>query len=182
MKCLINLKPETLIILCKRLSQCLSPSLQTGVHATTLQTYGIILKYCEHNLINDKPKFAYCASQLHFGLFPFFTIASFETKPIWLNLISEYYIKPHGNYLVHSVKGLTIAILDGVEDPNSDLFNKASKIFNQIENQIGSKYLYESIWNALIKSKKSRLSGLTFLNKNIAEFAFVGGDINLIDK
>lgn len=74
-----------------------------------------------------------------------------------------------------------MSILDGIEDPNSELFSKASYTLKQISKQIGIMCLYESVWNAILKSKKSRLSGISFLNKNIPPYALFEGNINTIE-
>ncbi|KAF8433477.1 Dopey, N-terminal-domain-containing protein [Boletus edulis BED1] len=74
------------LIVAKRLSQCLTPALPTGVHQRALDVYVHILSVLGiEGLKRDLPPWSS-------GLFPFFEYASTSVKPALLNIYDTYYL------------------------------------------------------------------------------------------
>ena len=72
------------INLCKRLAQCLNPSLPTGVHVTALKVYETILQN-----FSDKSELLALTA---LGLLPFFEHSNTQNKHTVLRLFEVYFI------------------------------------------------------------------------------------------
>lgn len=109
---------DQICTLSKRLGQCLYPTLPNGLHSKTLEIYSSLL----HKAIVPH------ISLLSTGLFPHFQYCGSQNKLMFLEIISEYYIKRFSeiNFLL---QGLFACLLSGAND-TSDTYAKVSEILD----------------------------------------------------
>lgn len=142
---------EHLILISKRLSQCLNPSLPQGLHSETLKIYDIILK-------KSSPKHICLLSS---GLFQHFQYCAPQNKLQFLNTVSENYInKPNLSVLI---PGLVACLLSGASDRQETL-TKVLELLDSFDNKPA---LHVSVWGCIMKSSKYRNVGLMYMQKRV---------------
>lgn len=97
------------LLLTKRLSQCLHPTLPSGVHLKALEAYDLVFK----SIGTEKLRadlFIYAT-----GLFPLLNYAGITVKPPLLK-IYETYLLPLGEDLLPCLDGFLTSILLGMEE------------------------------------------------------------------
>ncbi|EDO05456.1 dopey N-terminal domain containing protein [Babesia bovis T2Bo] len=148
-------------IICKRLAQCLNPQLPSGIHVRALEVYSSILqKVGPEGLAQNLALFSS-------GLFPFFTYSSSSVRPIFLNIIEQFYI-PLGKKLLPCLIGLLICILPGLDDNKSESYEHVYKVLEQISDCVSEKSYMRALWVILLNASKIRMSTLTVIANKLA--------------
>ncbi|KAF7457947.1 Dopey, N-terminal domain-containing protein [Cryptosporidium felis] len=139
----------------KRLAQCLNPSLPSGVHTKALETYeSIFEKIGRDELTLDLALYGS-------GLFPFFAHSSTQVKPIFLDLIDNFFL-PLGPTLLPCLSGLLVGLLPGVEDSKSECYDRVMRTFHLIssDNCVGEKNFMCALWVITLRTSQVRYSAL----------------------
>lgn len=142
---------EHLILLSKRLAQCLFPSLPHGLHSKTLEIYHTLLK-------KSSIKHIFILSS---GLFQHFQYCAPQNKIFFLSILSENYINTPGLTLLTS--GLIACLLSGAGDKQENLM-KTMEVLESIENKT---ILHFFLWKNVLKSRKFKNVGLVFMQKRV---------------
>ncbi|KAJ1673526.1 hypothetical protein EV182_005062, partial [Spiromyces aspiralis] len=164
----------------KRLAQCLNPALPTGVHQKALQLYHQIFeKIPSKQLAADLPRYS-------FGLFPFLRNAALKVKPQVLALFEKYYL-PMGAKLRPCAKSFIIALLPGLEEERSEVYERVIKLLDKIKTLTDPSFFYQTIFLVMISNPELRLCVLNYLSARIRVLAtaedlaeLTGGDSGLI--
>lgn len=152
--------------LAKRLSQCLSESLPTGIHSTALSIYTLIFEG-----LQARPDRITADIHLYsFGLFPFFAKGSLQVKPEALALFRRFYL-PLGAELVPLLSGLTLAVLPALEEQDGELQRLVWEFLAELSACAGERFFLEAVWKGLMRSAGVREACLKLLHKKCAEGA-----------
>ncbi|KAK1940346.1 dopey, N-terminal domain containing protein [Babesia divergens] len=147
--------------ICKRLAQCLNPQLPSGIHARALEVYGSILeKTGTDGLAQNLALFSS-------GLFPFFTYSSSSVRPLFLNLIEQYYM-PLGKKLLPCLIGMLICILPGLDDDKSESYEQVYKVLERISDCVSERNYMRALWIILLNASKIRQSTLMVIANKLA--------------
>ncbi|KAK7924866.1 protein dopey [Apiospora marii] len=139
-------------LVAKRLSQCLNPSLPSGVHQKALEVYSYVLSV----IGND-------------GLAPF------------LDLLEQYFLKLDPRALRPAMKSLILALLPGLEEETSEDFDRTLKILEGFKLAIrtpgshhltnahstGDDFFWQCFFLASITSQSRRPGALAYLSRNL---------------
>ncbi|POM85314.1 Dopey, N-terminal family protein [Cryptosporidium meleagridis] len=158
----------------KRLAQCLNPSLPSGVHTKALETYGGIFgKIGKNELSSDLALYGS-------GLFPFFVHSSTQVKPIFLDLIDQYFL-PLGPGLLPCLSGLIVGLLPGLEDSKSECYDRIMKTFQSISsrNCVGEKNFMCTLWLVILRTTQVRYPALEVI---LARFSTISISNKIISK
>ncbi|GFE55885.1 hypothetical protein BaOVIS_032890 [Babesia ovis] len=147
--------------ICKRLAQCLNPQLPSGIHVRALEVYSTMLEKAGPDGLEQN------LALFSSGLFPFFTYSSSSVRPIFLNLIEQFYI-PLGKRLLPCLIGLLICILPGLDDDKSESYEHVYKVLEQISDCVSEKSYMRALWVILHNASKIRLSTLTVIANKLA--------------
>lgn len=149
------------MLLAKRLAQCLTSSLPSGVHLKTLETYHLVFQRIgNERLAKDLPIYAV-------GLFPLLSYAATSLKPALFKLF-EVHILPLDTYLRPVLDGLVLALLPGLEDETSEFYDRTKRLLENIMDQVADYILfYKSIWRALLLVPPARLPAAQFLKEHM---------------
>lgn len=143
------------ITLCKRLAQCLNPSLPAGVHVTALKVYEVILK----NFTNKVELLPLLA----LGLFPFFEHSNSQNKIALIKLLEEHFASE--TECVQMVVGLMNALLTGLNENSEDLAKRIYAICEKLSKSYGRIWVDGAVWINILKSPKVRLAGFKYFMK-----------------
>lgn len=139
----------------KRLAQCLNPSLPSGVHIKALETYGGIFEKI------GRLELSFDLALYGSGLFPFFVHSSTQVKPIFLDLIDQYFL-PLGPGLLPCLSGLLVGLLPGLEDSKSECYERIMRTFQSISsrNCVGEKNFMCTLWLVILRTSHVRYPAL----------------------
>ena len=149
------------IILAKYLAQCLRPSLPAGVHQKALEVYGVIFSLLgSDGLSEDLPLYLP-------GISHTLSFASLSTRPWFLALYDEHILKLPPSVLRPALKALILSLLPGIEEENSEDFEKTLATFNRIrgafQNDGSEGIFWQSLFLASITSPNRRMGVLVYL-------------------
>lgn len=147
----------SLVMLSKRLAQCLNPGLPSGVHMKALDTYAIVFVRL------GKEKLTQNLGLFSAGLFPLLAYSSTRIRPQLLSLFEEFYV-PLGTQLIPSLSGFILALLPGIEDPTSETYNRVLNLLESLKNCTGKPLFMLSLWRCLLLCPQSRLSGVQYIS------------------
>jgi hypothetical protein len=163
------------VLVAKRLSQCLNPSLPSGVHQKALEVYTFIFNLIKSDgLSHDLPLYLP-------GIAPTLTFASLTVRPLFLSLIETYVCDLEPWAIRPALKAIILALLPGLEEETSDdfdptlrLINKFRDISNRMETQrsgadvnSSSQYFWQCLFLASITSPSRRSGVLAYLNRHL---------------
>ncbi|UNI14582.1 hypothetical protein JDV02_001198 [Purpureocillium takamizusanense] len=102
----------------KRLSQCLNPSLPSGVHQKALEVYNYIFTTIGKDGLS-------CDIPLYLpGLAPTLSFASLSVRSPFLDLLESYFLQIDPRSLRPAMKSIILALLPGLEDETSEDFDR----------------------------------------------------------
>ncbi len=150
-------------LLAKRLAQCLTSSLPSGVHLKALETYHLVFgRIGNAKLAKDLPLYAA-------GLFPVFSYCATALKPTLLTLYENHFL-PLGPALAPVVDGFVLAVLPGLEDESSEFYARSFQLLTSICAAIGDVGVFSrGLWRALLLAPEMRLSATHYLRMKLAE-------------
>ncbi|PTU24457.1 hypothetical protein P175DRAFT_0513436 [Aspergillus ochraceoroseus IBT 24754] len=157
----------------KRLSQCLNPSLPSGVHQKALEVYTYVFNLIRpEGLSHDLPLYLP-------GIAPTLTFASLTVRPLFLSLMETYVCALEPWAIRPALKAIILALLPGLEEETSDdfdptlrLINKFRDITSQMDTQRSraeanptGQYFWQCFFLASITSPSRRSGVLAYLNR-----------------
>uniref|UniRef100_A0A7S1XDU0 Dopey N-terminal domain-containing protein n=1 Tax=Compsopogon caeruleus TaxID=31354 RepID=A0A7S1XDU0_9RHOD len=151
------------ILLAKRLAQCLTSSLPSGVHLKALETYHLIFgRIGPSRMARDLPLYSA-------GLFPLHAYAATSLKGTLLSMYDTHYI-PLGKALRPITEGLILALLPGLDDETSEFYDKTMSLLNKLQEAIEDDTIFHSsLWKAIIDTPSVRLSAATYLRLKVSK-------------
>lgn len=149
-------------LLAKRLAQCLTSFLPSGVHLKALETYHIVFKRIgPARLASDIPLYAG-------GLFPLFSYCSTSLKAPLLSLYETHFV-PLGVALSPVLDGFVLAVLPGVEEESSEFYIRSRNLLDKLGEAVGDLGVFaRSLWRALLLSPPTRLSAAHYLRLKLS--------------
>ncbi|KFD57066.1 hypothetical protein M513_01951 [Trichuris suis] len=160
------------VIVSKRLSQCLHPSLPFGVHLKALECYRQIFDLLGTTAL---------AKELHLyavGLFPLLPNATIKVKSALLDFYRKYFL-PLGPLLIPALSGFLNGVLPALEE-GSEFYDQCMKLLNDLCDQVGSDLFFTCLWNCACCCQATRLPALTFLLSKFEKKAPIEDQLYLI--
>ncbi|KAK4217691.1 protein dopey [Rhypophila decipiens] len=161
----------------KRLSQCLNPSLPSGVHQKALEVYNHVFTIIgKDGLSRDLPLYLPgLASVLSFG--------SLSVRTPFLNLLERHVLPVNPRSLRPAVKSLVLALLPGLEEETSEDFDRTLKLMERFKAAIrpadgqeitpihstGDDYFWQCFFLAAITGHTRRTGALAYLVRSLPE-------------
>ncbi|KAF4216239.1 hypothetical protein CNMCM8980_006603 [Aspergillus fumigatiaffinis] len=152
------------VFVAKRLSQCLNPSLPSGVHQKALESEGL-----SHDLPLYLP-----------GIAPTLTFASLTVRPLFLSLVETHICGLEPWAIRPALKAIVLALLPGLEEETSDDFDRTLRLVNKFRDIAATKletqragadaessgqYFWQCLFLASITSPSRRSGVLAYLNR-----------------
>lgn len=159
-----------------RLSQCLNPSLPSGVHQKALDVYSSILSFLGSATLGQS---------LHVylpGLVPVLSFASLSVRPLYYTILEDYILKLSPSDLRPATKSLILCLLPGIEDETSEDFERAfgvldslRKVFAQDlvgDGEAGPQdgFFWQCFFLAIITNPSRRQGTLAYLTRKLPNF------------
>ncbi|KAL2815781.1 Dopey, N-terminal-domain-containing protein [Aspergillus cavernicola] len=161
------------VLVSKRLSQSMNPSLPSGVHQKALEVYTYIFNLIKpEGLSHDLP--------LYFpGIAPTLTFASLTVRPLFLSLVETYVCELEPWAIRPALKAIVLSLLPGLEEETSDDFEPTLRLINGLceiasrmdthrtgaEAKSTGQYFWQCFFLASITSPSRRLGVLAYLNR-----------------
>ncbi|PLN81779.1 Dopey, N-terminal-domain-containing protein [Aspergillus taichungensis] len=161
------------VLVSKRLSQCLNPSLPSGVHQKALEVYTLVFNLIKpEGLSHDLP--------LYFpGIAPTLTFASLTVRPLFLSLVENHICTVEAWAIRPALKAILLSLLPGLEEETSDDFEPTLRLINKFRDiaskmdtqkvgtEVGSQgqYFWQCLFLASITSPSRRSGALAYLNR-----------------
>ncbi|KAH1327822.1 Endosome to Golgi transport protein [Aspergillus fumigatus] len=162
------------VLVAKRLSQCLNPSLPSGVHQKALEVYTYIFNLIKsEGLSHDLPLYLP-------GIAPTLTFASLTVRPLFLSLIENHICGLEPWAIRPALKAIILALLPGLEEETSDDFDHTLRLVNKFRDIAATKletqrtgadaessgqYFWQCLFLASITSPSRRSGVLAYLNR-----------------
>ncbi|KAI1172461.1 putative regulator of reproduction dopa [Nemania sp. FL0916] len=162
-------------LVAKRLSQCLNPSLPSGVHQKTIEVYDYIFSVIgAHGLSRDLPLYLS-------GLAPTLSFASLAVRTRFLDLLENYLLRVEPLALRPATKSIIMALLPGLEDETSEDFDRTLGLVESFKTVIrppngqllsekhssGDDFFWQCFFLAAITSGSRRPGALVYLSRNL---------------
>ncbi|PWY70957.1 hypothetical protein BO70DRAFT_432047 [Aspergillus heteromorphus CBS 117.55] len=160
-------------LVAKRLSQCLNPSLPSGVHQKALEVYTYIFNLIKpEGLSHDLPLYLP-------GVAPTLTFASLTVRPLFLSLVETYICSLEPWAIRPALKAIILALLPGLEEETSDDFDPTLRLVNKFRDMAGKMethkqgsdaslsghYFWQCLFLASITSPSRRSGVLAYLSR-----------------
>ncbi|KAL4788354.1 Dopey, N-terminal-domain-containing protein [Aspergillus varians] len=161
------------ILVAKRLSQSMNPSLPSGVHQKALEVYTYIFNLIKpEGLSHDLPLY-------YPGIAPTLTFASLSVRPLFLSLVETYVCDLEPWVIRPALKAIVLSLLPGLEEETSDEFDPTLRLINTLreiasrmdtqrpgaEANATGQYFWQCFFLASITSPSRRLGVLAYLNR-----------------
>eukprot|EP01094_Clydonella_sp_ATCC50884_P023658 TRINITY_DN5731_c0_g2_i1.p1 TRINITY_DN5731_c0_g2~~TRINITY_DN5731_c0_g2_i1.p1 ORF type:complete len:1753 (+),score=537.61 TRINITY_DN5731_c0_g2_i1:137-5395(+) len=147
---------------CKRMAQCLNPSLPSGVHVQTLKTFAKVFdRIGPERLARDIGLFC-------MGIFPLFQHAATQVKPVILK-IYEIHFLPLGSALAPCLSGLIMSLLPGLEEENGEFYDRCRKLLDYISKKTSSQLFFRALWKCVMVSSTIRLPAISYLTQRLPQ-------------
>ncbi|AEO53997.1 hypothetical protein MYCTH_2296009 [Thermothelomyces thermophilus ATCC 42464] len=159
----------------KRLSQCLNPSLPSGVHQKALEVYSYIFSVIgKDGLSRDLP--------LYFpGLASVLSFASLTVRAPFLDLLERYFLDLDPRALRPAMKSVVLALLPGLEEETSEDFDRTFKLVERFKAAIrppgsrditethssGDGFFWQCFFLASITGHSRRTGALAYLLRSL---------------
>ncbi|KAL2022799.1 hypothetical protein VTK56DRAFT_4615 [Thermocarpiscus australiensis] len=159
----------------KRLSQCLNPSLPSGVHQKALEVYNYVFSVIgKDGLSRDLP--------LYFpGLASVLSFASLSVRAPYLDLLERHLVDLHPRSLRPAMKSVLLALLPGLEEENSEDFERTLRLVDRFKtairppgseditesNSSGDDFFWQCFFLASITGHSRRTGALAYLLRSL---------------
>ncbi|KAI0397858.1 putative regulator of reproduction dopa [Xylariaceae sp. FL0594] len=162
-------------LVAKRLSQCLDPSLPSGVHQKAIEVYGYIFSVIgQDGLSRDLPLYLS-------GLAPTLSFASLAVRTRYLELLEKYLLHVQPRMLRPALKAIIMALLPGLEDETSEDFDRTLHLVESFKKAIrpsdsqlltaahstGDDFFWQCFFLAAITNGSRRPGALAYLSRNL---------------
>lgn len=163
------------ILVSKRLSQSMNPSLPSGVHQKALEVYTYIFNLIKpEGLSHDLPIY-------YPGIAPTLTFASLSVRPLFLSLVETYVCNLEPWAIRPALKAIILSLLPGLEEETSDDFEPTLRLIDTLREIAGrmdtqrpateanatGQYFWQCFFLASITSPTRRLGVLAYLNRHL---------------
>eukprot|EP01133_Synstelium_polycarpum_P019050 gene19050-22806_t len=144
------------LMIAKRLSQCLNPSLPSGCHSQALDTYELIFaRIGQEKLAKDMAIYAT-------GLFPLFHLASTDVRFKVLKMYERHFL-PLGSRLHACLTGIVSSLLPGLEEGQGEIYEACKRLLDSFCKATSTTLFYQAIWKSLIITPYNRQAAINFL-------------------
>ncbi|GJD10254.1 Protein dopey-1 [Galdieria sulphuraria] len=159
----------------KRLAQCLSKSLPSGVHLKALEVYDIIFSRFHLALsLRDMHLFG-------LGIFPLYPVASTTTRPLLLQLFEKYFVNLSEDFVVSLLQGLFASILPGMDDESGELYVRLINLLDVIRSRLSNDVLFFQIfWRTISDFRECRLNALNYLQLKAGQLSIIESCIDIV--
>ncbi|KAL8388474.1 hypothetical protein RB595_009219 [Gaeumannomyces hyphopodioides] len=162
-------------LVAKRLSQCLNPTLPSGVHQKTLEVYHYIFTMMgKDGLSRDLPLYLP-------GLASTLSFASLSVRSPFLDLLERHFLDLSPRSLRPALKSVVLALLPGLEDETAEDFEQTLKLMDRFKVAIrppnseeittahssGDSFFWQCFFLASITSQSRRAGALAYLIRNL---------------
>ncbi|TQV99847.1 hypothetical protein V2A60_005277 [Cordyceps javanica] len=170
-------------LLSKRLSQCLNPTLPSGVHQKALEVYTYVFDTIgADGLSRDLPLYLP-------GLAPTLSFASLSVRSPFLELLEKYFIGLDARSLRPALRSIILALLPGLEDETSEDFDRTLKLVGSFKKSIrptdskeltehhsvGDDFFWQCFFLASITSRSRRAGALAYLMRHLPTLGLPAG-------
>ncbi len=87
-------------------------------------------------------------------------------KRTFLEIIRDFILNIDKELLL-SLPGFMICMLPALEDQNADLLKMVEEILKKAETIVGTSEFYGEIWKTMLRTNRTRLSAIKYLEKRI---------------
>ncbi|KAL6924701.1 hypothetical protein FSST1_001975 [Fusarium sambucinum] len=155
----------------KRLSQCLNPSLPSGVHQKALELYNLVFSVIgKDGLSRDLPLYLP-------GLATVLSFASLSVRAPYLDLLERHFLGIDPRSLRPAMKSMILALLPGLEEETSEDFERTLRLVESFKHAIrpsyseviteqhssGDTFFWQCFFLASITSQSRRSGALAYL-------------------
>ncbi|KAF7550597.1 hypothetical protein G7Z17_g5609 [Cylindrodendrum hubeiense] len=155
----------------KRLSQCLNPSLPSGVHQKALEVYNYVFTVIgTDGLSRDLPLYLP-------GLASTLSFASLSVRAPYLDILEQHFLGIDPRCLRPAMKSIILALLPGLEDETSEDFERTLRMVESFKHTIrpadseelaerhssGDAFFWQCFFLASITSHSRRAGALAYL-------------------
>ncbi|KAK4230472.1 protein dopey [Podospora fimiseda] len=179
----LQAKPSTITTIpakatvAKRLSQCLNPSLPSGVHQKALEVYQYIFSVIgKGGLSKDLPLYLP-------GLASVLSFASLSVRAPFLDLLERHFLDIDPRSLRPAMKSIILALLPGLEEETSEDFERTLKLVERFKVAIrppdsqpitethsaGDDFFWQCFFLASITGHNRRTGALAYLSRSLPE-------------
>lgn len=146
--------PKRLTVL-KQLTECLHPTLPSGVHLKALALYEVIFQIIpKRDLQRDILLYSH-------GIFSLLPVAALPVKPVLLSLYESYFL-PLEEGLYPVLSGFLIGLFSALEE-GADYYDRVITLIDNLANRIDEFYFYSSLWSSVNLVASARHSAVTFV-------------------
>ncbi|CAK7223906.1 hypothetical protein SBRCBS47491_005367 [Sporothrix bragantina] len=160
-------------LVAKRLSQCLNPSLPSGVHQKALEVYNVVFSIIGMDgLSRDMPLYLP-------GLAPTLSFASLFARAHFFDLLERHFLDLDPRSLRPALKSLILAVLPALEDETAEDFDRTLKLLNRFKAAVrpldseeltphhatGDDFFWQCFFLATITSNSRRPGALAYLTR-----------------
>ncbi|KAM0290239.1 hypothetical protein ACHAO9_005376 [Fusarium lateritium] len=157
----------------KRLSQCLNPSLPSGVHQKALELYNLVFSVIgKDGLTRDLPLYLP-------GLATVLSFASLSVRAPYLDLLERHFLGIDSRSLRPAMKSIILALLPGLEEETSEDFDRTLRLVESFKHAIrpshseeitdhhssGDAFFWQCFFLASITSQSRRSGALAYLTR-----------------
>ncbi|KAJ6784133.1 hypothetical protein PWT90_09007 [Aphanocladium album] len=175
--------------LSKRLSQCLNPTLPSGVHQKALEVYTYVFDTIgADGLSRDLPLYLP-------GLAPTLSFASLSVRSPFLELLEKYFVKLDARSLRPAMRSIILALLPGLEDETSEDFDRTLRLVGSFKkairpatskeltdhHSVGDDFFWQCFFLASITSHSRRGGALAYLVRHLPALGAPAGAKELDD-
>ncbi|KAL1880805.1 hypothetical protein VTK73DRAFT_4975 [Phialemonium thermophilum] len=161
------------VLVAKRLSQCLNPSLPSGVHQKALEVYNYLFSVIgKDGLSRDLPLYLP-------GLASTLSFASLSVRTPFLDILERHFLNLNPRSLRPAMKSIVLALLPGLEEETSEDFDRTLKVLEQFKasirspgseevapgHAIGDDFFWQCFFLATITSQSRRAGALAYLSR-----------------
>ncbi|KAK0655727.1 putative regulator of reproduction dopa [Cercophora newfieldiana] len=161
----------------KRLSQCLNPSLPSGVHQKALEVYGYVFTVIgKDGLSQDLPLYLP-------GLASVLSFASLSVKSPFLAILERHFLDLDPRALRPAMKSIVLALLPGLEEETSEDFERTAKLMERFKLAIrpsgsqeltplhstGDDFFWQCFFLASITGHSRRTGALAYLARALPQ-------------
>ncbi|KAF5020629.1 hypothetical protein F66182_7336 [Fusarium sp. NRRL 66182] len=170
----VNVIPSKATV-AKRLSQCLNPSLPSGVHQKALELYNLVFSVIgKDGLSRDLPLYLP-------GLATVLSFASLSVRAPYLDLLERHFLEIDPRSLRPAMKSIILALLPGLEEETSEDFDRTLRLVESFKHAIrptdseeidsqhssGDAFFWQCFFLASITSQSRRSGALAYLVRSL---------------
>lgn len=162
------------MLVAKRLSQCLNPTLPSGVHQKALEVYNFIFSLIGKDALS-RDLYLYLP-----GLSSTLSFASLSVRSPFLSILETHLLKLEESALRPAMKAIILSLLPGLEEETSEDFERTLKLLDKFKIVVRSKsktsdivegtgdeYFWQCFFLASITSNNRRAGALAYLVRNL---------------